>query len=170
MSFSIEHNGEIRSLKKSFKKSAIDFLSKFEDDIYTMILIFIWLISLKNDHVIDFFLYLGTCQCALSPCVVIFLKFCGRSTAQTLRKELNVHHFEVYFMRENNYYSVLNLFCMINISKLKYREGLLCNKGIELGQNVNDYNVELPILKFCYLIYVIKRWFTLSFDWHFYQM
>lgn len=39
--FSIEHNGEIRSLKKSFKKSAIDFLSKFEDDIYTMILIFI---------------------------------------------------------------------------------------------------------------------------------
>lgn len=108
--FSIEHNGEIRSLKKSFKKSAIDFLSKFEDDIYTMILIFIWLISLKNDHVIDFFLYLGTCQCALSPCVVIFLKFCGRSTAQTLRKELNVHHFEVYFMRENNYYSVLNIF------------------------------------------------------------
>lgn len=125
--FSIEHNGEIRSLKKSFKKSAIDFLSKFEDDIYTMFLIFIWLISLKNDHVIDFFLYLGTCQCALSPCVV-------------------------------------------NISKLKYREGLLCNKGIEVGQNVNDYNVELPILKFCYLIYVIKRWFTLSFDWHFYQM
>lgn len=108
--FSIEHNGEIRFLKKSFKKSAIDFLSKFEDDIYTMILIFIWLISLKNDHVIDFFLYLGTCQCALSPCVVIFLKFCGRSTAQTLRKELNVHHFEVYFMRENNYYSVLNIF------------------------------------------------------------
>lgn len=97
-------------LWKNHLKSAIDFLSKFEDDIYTMILIFIWLISLKNDHVIDFFLYLGTCQCALSPCVVIFLKFCGRSTAQTLRKELNVHHFEVYFMRENNYYSVLNIF------------------------------------------------------------
>lgn len=59
--FLIEYNGEICFLKKLFKKFVIDFLFKFEDDIYMMILIFIWLILLKNDYVIDFFLYLGIC-------------------------------------------------------------------------------------------------------------
>lgn len=82
--FSIEHNGEIRSLKKSFKKSAIDFLSKFEDDIYTIILIFIWLISLKNDHVIDFFFIPGHMpMCVVTVCryfsKILREKYCANS-------------------------------------------------------------------------------------------
>lgn len=79
-------------------------------------------------------------------------KYCANS-----KKRVKCTSFRGLFYERKQLLYCAKHFFMINISKLKYREGLLCNKGIEVGQNVNDYNVELPILKFCYLIYVIKR-------------